>query len=99
MRIGAERERSGGYATADRVTAEMMVSYDQDLLLCARARLVTARGVWVCPILLDYECGRLGETLQQAVAAPARLSEQACYTCYVSGAICSNMSGYTKDFS
>ncbi len=99
LRIGAEQARSGGYAQADRVTAEMMVSYDQDLLLCARARLVTARGVWVCPILLDYESGRLGETLQEAVAAPARLSEQACYTCYVSGAICSNMPGYTQDFS
>ena len=97
--IGAERERSGGYVPADRVTPEMMVSYDRDLLLCARARLVTARGVWVCPILLDYESGRLGETLQEAVAAPARLSEQACYTCYVSGAICSNMPGYSKDFS
>ncbi|MCH7533680.1 MAG: radical SAM protein [Gemmatimonadetes bacterium] len=99
LRIGAEQERAGGYCETDRVTAEMMVSYDADLLLCARARLVTARGIWVCPILLDSESGRLGETLQEAVAAPALLSEQACYTCYVSGAICSNTPGYTKDFS
>ncbi len=99
LRIGAEEGRGGGYAETDRVTTEMMAGYDQDLLLCARARLVTARGVWVCPILLDYESGRLGETLQEAVAAPARLSEQACHTCYISGAICSNVAGYVRDFS
>ena len=99
LRIGAEAARSGGYAENDRVTAEMMVTYDQDLLLCARARLVTARGIWVCPILLDYDSGRLGETLQEAVAVPARLSEQACLTCYLSGAICSNVPGYVRDFS
>ena len=99
LRIGAEEGRSGGYAETDRVTAEMMAGYDRDLLLCARARLVTARGVWVCPILLDYESGRLGETLREATAAPARLSEQACYTCYVSGAICANLPGYAQDFS
>ena len=99
LRIGEEERRSGGYSESERVTDEMMVDYDTDLLLCARARLVTARGVWVCPILLDYESGRLGDTVEEAVAAPAVLSEQACYTCYVSGAICANMSGYTRDFS
>lgn len=99
LRIGAEQERAGGYSETERVTAEMMVSYDRDLLLCARARLVTGRGVWVCPILLDSESARLGSTLQEAVAVPARLSQQACYTCYVNGAICSNMPGYIRDFS
>ena len=99
LRIGEEERRSRGYSESERVTDEMMVGYDTDLLLCARARLVTARGVWVCPILLDYESGRLGDTVEDAVAAPAVLSEQACYTCYVSGAICANMSGYTRDFS
>lgn len=99
LRIGAEVGRSGGYAESERVTAEMMADYDQDLLLCARARLVTARGIWVCPILLEYESGRLGETLQEAVDAPAQLSESACLTCYVSGAICSNVPGYVRDFS
>jgi molybdenum cofactor biosynthesis enzyme MoaA len=99
LRMGAEAARSGGYAETERVTAKMMAVYDQDLLLCARARLVTARGVWVCPILLEYESGRLGETLQEAVDTPARLSEQACLTCYVSGAICSNVPGYAQDHS
>ncbi len=91
LQMGAEAERSGGYRPYERVTREMMEGYDADLLLCSRARLVTARGVWVCPILLDAESGRLGDTLDEAAAAPARLSEQACWTCYRSGALCSNM--------
>jgi AdoMet-dependent heme synthase len=96
--IGAEAERSRGYERTERVTPEMMVDYDEDLLLCARARLVTKKGVWACPILLDYESARLGGTLAEATA-PAPLAEQACFTCYVSGAICSNSSGMTRDFS
>jgi hypothetical protein len=60
---------------------------------------VTHSGVWACPILLDYQSARLGATLDEAVAAPARLSEQACHTCWVNGAICSNMPGFTQDFS
>ena len=99
LRIGAEAGRTGGYSATEQVTADMMLEYDADLLLCSRARLVTAQGVWVCPILLDYESGRVADTLEEAIEAPARLAEQACYTCYVSGAICSNMPGFTQDFS
>ena len=88
--IGAEAVRSRGYTPTERVTAEMMRGFDTDQLLCTRARLVTAKGVWVCPILLDYPSGRLGDSLEEAVRAPAHLGEQACYTCYLSGAICAN---------
>jgi hypothetical protein len=99
LRIGAEVARARGYSEGERVTPEMMVDYPADLLLCSRARLVTHRGVWVCPILLDYDSGRIGDTLESAVAAPARLAEQACYTCWVHGAVCSNMPGFVQDFS
>ena len=91
LRIGAEASRSGGYDDSERVTREMMAEYPADLLLCSRARLVTADGVWVCPILLDSPSGRLGSTLDEAVHQPARLGEQACYTCWMHGAICSNV--------
>ena len=99
LRLGAEAERTGGYDAYERLTHEMMADYDADLLLCARARLVTAQGVWVSPILLDSPSGHLGESLEEAVAAPAVLEDQACYTCYVSGAICANLPGYGQDFS
>lgn len=91
LRIGEEAERSRGYDDTERVTREMLQEFDLDQLLCRSARLVTADGVYACPILLDYPSARLGDSLEEAVAKPAKLSEQACYTCYRSGAICSNL--------
>lgn len=97
LRIGAEAERSHGYQPEERVTHEMMHGFDLDQLLCSRARLVSARGVHACPILLDSPGARLGDSLAAAAQMPVRLSEQACYTCYVSGAICSNVSTSGRD--
>jgi len=91
LKIGEEEKRSGGYRETERVTHEMLHGFDTDQLLCSRARLVSGEGVHVCPILLDSPSARLGDTLEEAVGEPAVLSEQACYTCYMSGAICSNM--------
>lgn len=91
LQIGAEAQRTHGYHPEERITHEMLHGYDLDQLLCTRARLATARGVYVCPVLLDSPSARVGATLAEAVAAPAALAEQACYTCYLSGAICSNV--------
>ena len=95
--IGEEARRTRGYAPSMRVTHEMLHGFDLDQLLCSRARLVTAAGVHACPILLDYPDARLGDTLGEAVARPASLSEQACYTCYLDGSICANTAA-TGDF-
>jgi len=91
LRIGAEAERSHGYEPEERVTHEMLHGFDLDQLLCSRARLVSATGVHACPILLDSPAARMGDSLEASTRAPALLADQACYTCYVSGAICSNM--------
>jgi uncharacterized Fe-S cluster-containing radical SAM superfamily protein len=88
--IGEEAERNRGYRPDERITHEMMHGYDIDQLLCTRARLVTAAGVYPCPILLDYPGARLAGTLAEAVGMSASLRESACYTCYVNGALCSN---------
>ena len=88
--IGEEARRNRGYRPDERITHEMMHGYDLDQLLCTRARLVTADGVYACPILLDYPSARLADTLTEAVGMSANLRESACYTCYVNGAICSN---------
>jgi AdoMet-dependent heme synthase len=91
LRIGAEAERSHGYEEEERVTHEMLHGFDLDQLLCSRARLVSARGIHACPILLDSPAARLGDSLEESTRMPVLLADQACYTCYVSGAICSNM--------
>ncbi len=88
--MGEEAKRTRGYDETERVTHEMLHGFDLSQLLCTKARLVTARGVYTCPILLESPSARLGDTLPEAAQRPARLRESACYTCYLSGAICSN---------
>jgi len=96
--IGEEAARSRGYDETERVTHEMLHGFDLGQLLCTRARLVTARGAYTCPILLESPSARLGDTLREAAEAPALLGEPACFTCYMSGAICSNTgAGYGSD--
>ena len=97
LRIGAEAERDRPYSNVEFVDHDMMRDYPAEQLLCSSARLVTASGVWACPILLDYPSGHLGDTLEEAAAADAPLAEQVCYTCWVNGAICANMPGFTAD--
>lgn len=92
LRIGREAARAGGYGDDDRVTPEMMDGYDASQLLCSSARVVTNRGVHVCPILVDREDAVLGRTLTEA-AGPYALRHQACYTCWLYGTICSNYAG------
>jgi len=95
--LGEEVERTRGYLAEERVTHEMLHGFDLDQLLCTRARLVTARGVWACPILLDAPLARLGDTLEEAVGRPAILGEAACFTCWRGGAICSNPASLGRD--
>jgi MoaA/NifB/PqqE/SkfB family radical SAM enzyme len=92
LRIGAEALRAGGYEPSEWVTREMLEGYELEQLVCRSARVATSRGVYVCPILLDFPDARLGDTLEEAVAAPGFLRHQACYTCWMHGAICSNPS-------
>ena len=88
LRIGAEENRCGGYADTERVTGEMMEGFDQSQLICEHSRIVTDRGVFVCPILIESPDARLGDTLAES-ARPYQIKHGACYTCYQYGAICS----------
>jgi molybdenum cofactor biosynthesis enzyme MoaA len=96
LRIGAEVLRCRGYRQDERVTHEMMEGYDVTQLLCHHSRLVTERGVAVCPILLDAPEAHLGQTLRDALV-PFGLRHQACYTCYQYGALCANPSAGGRD--
>jgi molybdenum cofactor biosynthesis enzyme MoaA len=95
LHLGAEVRRTHGYASADRVTAEMMQGYDASQLICQHSRTITNRGVYVCPILLDAPDARLGDDLDQA-NRPFPLAHGACWTCYQYGAICTNPSSALK---
>ncbi len=91
LRLGAEVDRQRGYREEERVTPEMLEGYDTGRLLCSHSRLVSDRGVHVCPILLEAPDALLGPTVQSALG-PYALRQRACYTCYQYGALCANPS-------
>ena len=93
LHLGMEAERSRPYSQAERISEEMMEGYDSSQLLCSRSRTVTDRGFAVCPLLIEAPDAHLGESLEEA-SGPYRLDQGACYTCYVHGAICSNIGGW-----
>lgn len=96
LRIGAETTRQRGYFAGERVTPEMMEGFDQGLLLCSHSRVITDKGVSVCPILIEAPDARLGATLAEAVG-PFALRHAACFTCYQYGILCANPSAVGRD--
>jgi molybdenum cofactor biosynthesis enzyme MoaA len=96
LRLGAEAERRRGYYADERVTPEMMAGFDQGQLLCNHSRIVTDRGVAVCPILIEAPDAHLGKTLEESLTA-FPLRHHACYTCYQYGTLCANPSGGKRD--
>lgn len=91
LQIGAEALRTSGYGILDRVTPEMMRDYDANQFICSHSRIVTDKGVAVCPILLDAPDAILGESLE-AASRSFSIGHGACFTCYQYGAICTNPS-------
>jgi sulfatase maturation enzyme AslB (radical SAM superfamily) len=96
LRIGAEERRQRGYRDEERVTPEMMDGFDLGHLICDHSRIITDRGVYVCPILIEAADARLGATLGEA-ARPYALRHHACYTCWQYGTLCANPSGGDRD--
>lgn len=96
LQIGAEAQRTEGYGRFDRITSEMMAEFDDRQLICTHSRVVTDRGVAVCPILLDEPAALLGDALEES-ARDFPLAFGACFTCYQYGAICTNPTSKTVE--
>lgn len=92
LRLGAETQRTRGYDPDECVSEEMLVGYDQSQLVCSHSRMVTDRGVHVCPILIESRDSLLGQSLAESLR-PFSIGHGACLTCYQFGAICTNPSG------
>jgi molybdenum cofactor biosynthesis enzyme MoaA len=96
LRLGAEVDRCRGYREDECVTKEMLANFDMNQLLCTHSRIVTDRGVHVCPILIESPDSFLGDSLGKAqIGFPLR--HHACYTCWQFGSICSNPSASLRD--
>lgn len=86
--IGEEEQRSGAYQGWQRLRVSDTPEEGWQHLQCSRGRMVTSRGVWVCPILINEPSGRMGERLADTLG-DYPLEHQACWTCHVQGASCS----------
>jgi len=91
LQLGAEEQRTHGYLPGERVTADMLEGFDTGQLVCQHSRIVTDRGIHVCPILIELPDSLLGQSLDDSLR-PFAIQHGACTTCYQFGAICSNAS-------
>ena len=91
LHLGEEENRTHGYRPTERIDHSMMHDFDPSQLICEHSRMVTDRGVHVCPILIESPDSLMGQTLSDSKKR-FPLAHGACYTCYQFGAICSNPS-------
>ncbi len=87
LRLGAEVARDRGYLPSETLAGLTLSEAETRELQCATSRMVTSRGVYVCPILLDVPGARLSDTLRGAQRA-FPLAHAACHTCHVEGLSC-----------
>jgi len=85
FRIGAEESRSRAYGEWERI--EELPDGDADVLQCSTSRMITSKGVYVCPILIETPEAKMGETLSETLR-PFPLQYGACHTCWVEGVSC-----------
>ena len=87
FKIGREERRDQGYADYQRLVEGDLLEGEEHDLQCSSCRMVTAKGVWPCPILIEVPEARMGTSLD-AAAIPIKLDHPACYTCHVEGVSC-----------
>lgn len=87
FRIGAEEARTRAYEEWERLSPELVSAEDLAALQCASGRMVTSRGVYVCPILIEEQAAKMGESLRDSLR-PFPLSYGACHTCWADGVTC-----------
>ncbi|MFO0795241.1 MAG: methyltransferase domain-containing protein [Candidatus Brocadiaceae bacterium] len=77
------------YYENERVTEQCFDNYHMDNLQCTTSRIVTSKGVFVCPILINDPKAWMGWTLKEALGFYV-MESPACYTCRTSGLTCKN---------
>jgi molybdenum cofactor biosynthesis enzyme MoaA len=88
LRLGAEAERTRGYREEESLAGTVLSDAETGALQCASGRMVTAGGVYVCPILIDAPEARMGATLAESLR-PYPLRHRSCHTCHAQGLNCS----------
>ena len=87
FRLGAEETRTRAYGEWERLSTDMLTDSDASILQCSSSRMVTSKGVYVCPILIESPDARMGDTIASTLR-PFPLGHGACSTCWVDGVSC-----------
>jgi sulfatase maturation enzyme AslB (radical SAM superfamily) len=87
LRLGAETARTRGYAEEETLAGVELAESETAALQCSSGRMITAAGVFVCPILIDTPEARMGASLAEALR-PFPLRHRACHTCHSQGLTC-----------
>ena len=85
--LGRLAENFRQYQDDEHVTEKCFESYDMANLQCSSSRMVTGKGVYVCPILVEHDSARMGDTIKDTLHS-FPLAHSACYTCRVTGMTC-----------
>jgi len=85
--LGRLAENKRNYSKNEHVTERCFEDYDITNLQCSTSRMATQTGVYVCPILVDKDQARMGDTIKETLR-PFPLSHAACYTCRITGMTC-----------
>jgi len=85
--LGALEKTGRPYHSHERVTEKCFENWPITNLQCSSSRMATAKGVYVCPILIDDDSAKMGQTLKETLR-PYPLKHAACYTCRTSGMTC-----------
>ncbi len=89
LRIGREIDRDRGYGSEELFTEDCFTDYDYNNLQCSKCRMVSERGVWVCPILTNEDHAKMGDNLTET-EKPYEMVDMACWTCRMDGMMCTN---------
>ena len=87
FKIGREERRGGGYEGYEYLQEGDLYEGEEWDLQCGSCRMVTQKGVYPCPILIEEPGARMGDTLEGTLG-PIKLDHPACYTCHVEGFSC-----------
>ena len=88
IRLGAETKRTRGYQKWESMLGRELNPDEAELLQCSTCRMVSSKGVYVCPILLDFPKAKMGDNLKETLR-PFELKYSACHTCWEMGLSCS----------
>ena len=87
FRIGAEEIRLRAYESWESLRGRELAPEEAENLQCSSCRMVTSRGVYVCPILIDEPRAMMGTSLRETLR-PFELRYSSCFTCHEYGVTC-----------